>query len=285
MSAQAAAGIAAALLGAVAVSLLIAGSVALAVRRSTSLFGAIASRLAPRGAGRSGHPLAAALLGATISLALFAGADMSLAPAREALGIPPAPLGGVLFLVCAALLPISELLGQARARGAAREPESESDAAVPHAPIGAVGFLLALLLSGTALALFDARSLAPRRDAVEAAAAPRLERYRFVPLEADALRGAWIGALGDEALVLNVTRRSGSGDRVECALNVGTREVIAFEASVERGRGLDARSLPGLEVRFGQAYVDSSDRLWLPLVDDSGRTHGRLSKTDSFVRR
>jgi len=93
------------------------------------------------------------------------------------------------------------------------------------------------------------------------------------------LAGVWVGALGPDALVLTITAREAGSDRVECALNAGTREVIAFEAVVERGRGLADRALPGLELRFAPAYEDADGRLLMPLVDDDGRVRARLSKT------
>jgi len=92
----------------------------------------------------------------------------------------------------------------------------------------------------------------------------------------------WVGTLGTDALVLTITARDGAGDRVECALNAGTRELIAFEAVVERGRGLAQRRLPGLELTFGPAFEDARGRLLIPLVDDAGRVRARLSKTDQL---
>jgi hypothetical protein len=85
--------------------------------------------------------------------------------------------------------------------------------------------------------------------------------------------------LGQDALVLVIS--PGGGDRVECALNAGTREAIAFEATVERRSGLVPRPLPGLDVSFGKAFEDARGRLLIPLVDDLGRVRARLSRNDS----
>jgi hypothetical protein len=93
------------------------------------------------------------------------------------------------------------------------------------------------------------------------------------------LAGTWVGTLGQDALVLQISPKG--GDRVECALNAGTREAIAFEATVERRSGLVPRPLPGLEVSFGRAVEDTRGRLVLPLVDDRGRVRARLSRNDS----
>ncbi len=105
----------------------------------------------------------------------------------------------------------------------------------------ALGAAAALLLHGTGTGGL-------LRRAPPATPTPR-------PLEVTPLRlaGVWVGALGPDALVLTITPRDGSEDRVECALNAGTRELIAFEAVVERGRGLAPRALPGLEVRYSSS--------------------------------
>jgi hypothetical protein len=97
----------------------------------------------------------------------------------------------------------------------------------------------------------------------------------------EALTGVWVGSLEGVSLVVSVVPGALSEDRVECALNAGTREVIAFEAIVERGRGLSARALPGFDVRFGAAHEDARGRLVIPLVDEEGRVRARLSKTES----
>jgi hypothetical protein len=113
-------------------------------------------------------------------------------------------------------------------------------------------------------------------------APPATQTPRPLDVTPQSLAGVWVGALGPDALVLTITPRDGSEDRVECALNAGLRELIAFEAVVERGRGLAPRARPGREVRFGPSYEDADGRLLIPLVDDDGRVRARLSKTESL---
>jgi hypothetical protein len=131
-------------------------------------------------------------------------------------------------------------------------------------------------LAGAATAFLLARSASTRAARAVPTPTPAPPPLDVTPRE---LAGVWVGALGIDALVLTITARDASSDRVECALNAGTREVIAFEAVVERRRGLAERRLPGLDLRFGRAYEDAEGRLLIPLVDDDGRVRARLSKT------
>src|SRR5262249_51979881 len=51
---------------------------------------------------------------------------------------------------------------------------------------------------------------------------------RPLDVSPERVKGTWVGALGPDALVLLITPKD--GDRLECSLNAGAREAIAFQA-------------------------------------------------------
>jgi hypothetical protein len=278
------AGICAAVLGTVSLSLLFACSEALGEARGPgSLYRAVRNGLM-----RATHaqpaetlitaapsPWRAAFFAALFSFALLVGANLALSSSRRTLGLETHAAGAALFLGAAVLLPLSEWLGETSRRGLVRGFLSKSATRRPAA-VGSAALLVSLVLAGSAHALYDVRHGAFAARPAPAAAEPRKPGYELTPQR---LKGIWVGAVDGEALVLSVRPKPDGADRVECALNAGTRELISFEALVVRGRGLMGRALPGLEVHFGAAYVDSGARLWIPLVDEEGRVRGQLSQT------
>ncbi len=104
-------------------------------------------------------------------------------------------------------------------------------------------------------------------------------------LTPERMSGIWVGTLGDQALVLTIVPKAAVRNRVECLLNVGTREPVVFDATVGRSRGLEAGPLLGLGVRLGPVREEPGGQLCIPLVDDERRVRGTLSRMEPRDRR
>lgn len=230
-------------------------------------------------------PGTAALTGLLLSAALHANTNLTLGPLRDAwLPLEIGSLaGGSLFVVAVALLPLSEWLGELGPPVAPGLVRIVWRRGGPPGAVGGLALLLALVVSTAAHAAFDLRTISRRGSSSLFAEPPppALPRPRF---SVERLHGSYVGTLGMDTLVLNVARKRGTITRVDCALNVMTREEVMFEAAVTPRRGLAGR-LPGLDVRFGPAREGRDGRLRIPLLDDEDTVRGELSETDVRDRR